>query len=468
MNSKINVPLPEFNWQSGQIYFPSRKSDINKNEEWSVAVCGDWAPMFGHTSAIVQNPSKFYGDLLPILQDANLRVLNLECIITDNDLVPIIKDGETIAVPSSTIKGLTNVPFDLACMANNHTFDFAEEGLFNTLEFLKNKNIKTIGAGLCQEEVEKPAFFNFGKTRVAFVNVAEGEEASSENKNAGVASLNLSRLGSQLPALKEQVDVLIVVVHAGREYLPVPAPYIRDIYRDLIDMGADLVIGHHPHVPQGIESYNSGVIVYSLGNFAFFMDTPAKLHRLGYFIKANFCGAELRAIEIWPYKINSNGLCLLEGTALASFLTNLNSLSDLIKDDDCLISLWNAYADKWLSKVGLEELVFSIVLLVNPNLLIKSILKKGLLHFNKECITHSLARRIIWRLINYLEHRPGSVTTQLQKKAMKQGASILRNRFDTLAHKELYLTALQRVMEGKFNQGPAWANNLLLKWEVFW
>lgn len=467
---QADFPSPEFDWQSGRIRFPLSQEN-GETYEWSLVVCGDWAPRFGQEQAIAESPLGFYGDLLPMMQETDLAVVNLECVLMDDDLQPIVKDGIAIQVPTSTIAGLSIVPFHLACLANNHTFDYGVEGLIETQKLLRRHHVQSVGAGLCAEEAEKARILQFGNTRLAVVNVAEGEEARSVNGGPGVASLDLSRLRAQLSSLQAQAEVLMVVVHAGREHLPVPAPYIRAIYRSLVDAGADLVIGHHPHVPQGIELYRSAPIVYDLGNFAFLMETPVEYHRLGYFLKARFRGSELHVLEIWPYRIGTDGLSLLTGEQLARFLLELEELSALIADDDRLVDVWNAYADSLFVSLGMQELADSIALLGGEALLVQSVLKASLNRFDGDGLAHRLARRAIWQGINWLGRRvrsgqppaePGRLTQ------MRRGASILRNRFDTLTHRELYLTALRRVMDDKLGHAPNWANKLLSDWKVFW
>jgi hypothetical protein len=460
---------PVFDWQSGQIRF-SLSPGNDETHEWSVVVCGDWAPL-EQLPALMSDPPGFYGDLLPIMQETDLAVVNLESVLTDDGLQPIMKDGIAIQLPTCAIAGLSIVPFHLACLANNHIFDYGAEGLIKTQELLERHHIRSVGAGLCAEEAERARFLQFGNTQLAVVNVAEGEEARSLNGGPGVASLDLSRLRAQLSSLRAQADVLVVVVHAGREYLPVPSPYIRTIYRSLVDAGADLVVGHHPHVPQGIELHNGTPIAYSLGNFALWMRATVEYRRLGYFLKARFRGSELHVLEIWPYRIGLDGLSLLAGEQLAGFLLELEELSALIADDDRLADVWDAYADSWLVSLGMQELADSIALLAGEALLVQSVLKASLNRFDGDGFAHRLARRVIWQGINWVGRRARSErppTEHGRLTQMRRGASILRNRFDTWAHRELYLTALRRVMDGKLGNAPGWASKLLSDWEPFW
>lgn len=459
----------EFDWISGVIHFPSSQK-VQELPEWSIVVCGDWAPNPEHIQPIVENLSGFYGDLLPVIRQADLALVNLECVLSDRDDEPIVKDGIPLRLPARAVAGLAEVPFQVACLANNHIFDYGKAGLTETLDLLQRHYIQPIGAGLSAEEAKKVGFFQFGDTRLAIVNVAEGEEARSLNGGPGIAPLDLIPLKLQLSSLRSQVDVLIVVVHAGREHLPTPAPYIRAAYHSLVEAGADLVVGHHPHVPQGIEIYQNTPIVYSLGNFALWMDTPVRYHYLGYFLKAKFYGPQLSKLEIWPYQIQPSGLRLLAQEPLANFLSELRNLSTLITDNSRLENIWNAYADRWLISVGVQELADSIASIGGERLLLQSTLKASLSRFKGNHLLHRLARRALGRGLDWLvgknqAEQPWSVF--YRRPQLKQGASILRNRFDTLAHRELALTALARAMAGQLGQTPEWANQALSDWQVF-
>jgi len=461
--------IPEFDWPAGCIRF-SVAPEAGEAREWSVVVCGDWAPFDAHVTAMLDDPAGFYGDLLPILQDADLAIVNLEAVPLDEDLPPIVKDGPAMRIPTAVVCGLTAAPFHLACLANNHVMDYGRDGLARTMELLTRNGVQCVGAGLNAEAAEAAKVFEVGPTRLAVLNVAEGEEARSVNGGSGAASLDGARLQGQLASLRNQADVVVVIAHAGREHLPIPAPHIRDLYHSLAEAGADLVIGHHPHVPQGIEFYKGALIAYSLGNFAFLMESPMEYHRLGYFLKIRFCGSRVSCAEIWPYHIMSEGLRLVTGERLQRFLAELKDLSGLITNEAHLADVWEAYADRWLVVSGIQELADSIGAMGARGLLAQSILKASLPQSEAKGLINRLARSVIWRAIHWLERGKGPMlwpSSFRSPSPVKSGASILRNRFDTPSHRELYLTALQRVMDSKAGQAPKWADRLLQDWNVF-
>ncbi|GEM_PF-406223 len=457
----------KLNWQENKINL-SKALPLDAPSDWkrwSVVVCADWAPRFGHWQTLEKEPRALYGDLLPIIQKADLAMVNVEGVLADEPLTPIVKDGIILQMPTQVALALSAVPFQLACLANNHIFDCGVAGLTQTQAVLCNHGLESVGAGLSLAEAETPKFFQFGSTRLAVINVAEGEEGRSVNGQAGVAPLDIGRLQKQLSVLRTQVDVLLVVAHAGRENFPMPVPHIQTAYRAIIEAGADLVIGHHPHVAQGVEIYQGKPIVYSLGNFAFLMGSTQKQHLWGYFLKANFYGPHLSEIELWPYHVGEHGLSLLTGKDWTEALQKLANLSDLITDEKRFREIWEAYAARWWAVSGAEELADSVASLTEWSHLLQSMLKAALPNFTSNWFKHRLARALIWRSIHWLERRNQSTMQSRINAESQHVASILRNRFDTVTHRELYLLVLKRIMDGKIGQTEDWANQQLIEWD---
>lgn len=433
--------------------------------EWSLAFCGDWAPKDEIGIALESDPASFYGELLPILRGADLAVVNLEGVLADGELKPITKDGICLRFPARLVSGLTVVPFRLACLANNHSLDFGIEGLARTKLLLDERGIGYTGARSSSSESDMPASFLFGETRLAILNVAEGEEARSLNGGPGVAPMDVLRVCEKIASLRSQAEVIVVVAHAGRENLPIPAPYVREAYRAFADSGAHLVIGHHPHVHQGIESYRNSTIAYSLGNFVLWTGTALPYHCLGYVAFAKFCDAQLISFEPVPYRIRPDGLTLLVGEERQTFMDNLNMLSDLLGDDARMQLLWCAYADRWFSLQGLQDLTDSVSVLGGNARLMRSWLRKRLKSHEDDDLKDKIARRLLWHVHNRLGRRT-EAPIQSGKAAVRSAAAVMRNRLDTRAHRDLLLTALGRIIDGTYGIASGWALDLLRTWQV--
>lgn len=168
--------------------------------------------------------------------------------------------------------------FNIISLANNHMFDYGVEGLLATKKAFKESI--TLGAGTW-DEAYKVKFIDIKGVRIGFFSGTSCDFASlkdvwTDKNKIGCAWINQKEVNNIISSAKKECDYLIVLSHGGVEFMDVPLPEWRDRYRELIDMGADAIIGSHPHVPQGVEKYNGKPIFYSLGNFFFDNDNAKK------------------------------------------------------------------------------------------------------------------------------------------------------------------------------------------------
>ena len=413
-----------------------------------------------------------YGDLLPILRGADVAAVNVECVLSDENRHPILKEGVAIHGPEAAAEGLRAASFQLACLANNHTLDWGPEGLADTRRVLERAGLRCIGAGETPAQAEQPAIFDAGGWRVAVLNAAEGEESSGAYDQPGAATFCEQRLARQVENLTQRVDVVIVILHAGREYIPLPPPYICRAYRTLVDAGADLVVGHHPHVPQGVEVYRGRPICYSLGNFVFptrFGGRP--FSRRGYAVQANFARDGIGSLRLLPYEITEQGPRLLRGASKAAFLKNLQRVSEVTAQPALVEEAWNAYCDDWFRRTGQFQL-WSLTK-ERPN-------EWSLLLGALKCLRHRLS---CFSDREWLRALPSRIRAKADKRSDQHTRSAaggfdrcrfpsraskiatkLRNKFQTPAHRELYLTALARAMNDQTGDWPDWARELYETW----
>jgi poly-gamma-glutamate synthesis protein (capsule biosynthesis protein) len=167
------------------------------------------------------------------------------------------------------VEGLKFAGFDVLSLANNHIWDWGSEALLDTIDILKQNGIEPVGAGENYLKANSPAIKDIRGTKIAFFAFTnlypESLEAGADY--SGISSFNIEKIKEEISRLKEfgEADIIVVSLHWGNEYEPEASQYQRDIAESLFESGADLIIGHHPHVIQEIE----GKIAYSLGNFVF-------------------------------------------------------------------------------------------------------------------------------------------------------------------------------------------------------
>jgi poly-gamma-glutamate synthesis protein (capsule biosynthesis protein) len=204
------------------------------------------------------------------LRSADLRFANLEAPLIDNG-VPLFSTGVRLHSPESTVHLLRQLGIDVVSVANNHLADMGIAGVRSTLARLDEAHIASIGAGHDRKEAESPRIVEVKGRRIGFLAACDNEGGGASWHQPGVNVLAPRRLVAAVTSLRAQVDYVVVSVHTGLEFQPAPEPFFRDLAHRLIDAGAVLVVGHHPHVPQGIERHGNGLIAYSLGDFLFDM-----------------------------------------------------------------------------------------------------------------------------------------------------------------------------------------------------
>ncbi|MEB1808534.1 MAG: CapA family protein [Bacillaceae bacterium] len=205
------------------------------------------------------------------IQKADYAVANLETAITTSNN----SFGKQYNFKANPVKleGLVNAGFDLVSLANNHTMDYREEGLLDTMKYLREYGIDFVGAGKNSEEAyaSHTVVLNDQKvTFLAFSRVLPDVSWYATDTKPGIASgYQEERVIDIIEKEKVDTDYVLVYMHWGIERANRPENYQRDYARKMIDAGADAVIGAHPHVLQGFEFYDGKPIAYSLGNFLF-------------------------------------------------------------------------------------------------------------------------------------------------------------------------------------------------------
>jgi len=168
------------------------------------------------------------------------------------------------------IDAVKSAGFDVVSLANNHTFDCFDAGFQNTAAAVERAGILHFGAGTNLDQATSPVIVERNSVRIAIVGAVDESSGVSQfaaDGKAGVAPLEIERLVAQIGQLRSQVDHVIVALHWGQERFFLPSPtHVEQAHR-LVDAGASIVLGHHPHVVQGFEMYRGAPIIYSLGNF---------------------------------------------------------------------------------------------------------------------------------------------------------------------------------------------------------
>ncbi len=171
----------------------------------------------------------------------------------------------------SCLESFREMGLNCISLANNHIMDYGDLALMDTIDYLKSAGLYPFGAGKNQEEALKPIIINKNGLVLSFF-ASLGYPLRIDgvaSEVSGPCQVGLDEFIFTIKEIRDQVDFIIVSLHWGFEYEPLPHSHQIEFAHQLIDNGVDLIIGHHPHVIQGIERYRGKYILYSLGNFLF-------------------------------------------------------------------------------------------------------------------------------------------------------------------------------------------------------
>ena len=232
-------------------------------------------------------------DVLDFLHSADHVITNVEGPIAE---IPqnTTKDGVRQllhTIDPAAIKVLKNMKADIWNICNNHIMDAKEFGIESTLKYAKESGVKTIGAGMNIFDARQPVILDeAGGIGMFGVGYQRACRVAGEDHPGCYSWSDLDEIQKTIKSIKEKCRWCIVVAHAGEEFTPLPSPYTRERYHKYLEMGADVVVGHHPHVPMNYETVGDKAIFYSLGNFIFDTDYQRAQFNteLGLLIKLNF------------------------------------------------------------------------------------------------------------------------------------------------------------------------------------
>lgn len=230
-----------------------------------IMLAGRWAPELrrkGYDFPFTATTSE--------LRKSDVTIANLESPIARHGTEYTDKKFRFRAEPA-VATALKTAGINLVTLANNHIMDFGQEALLETRNHLETAGIAWIGAGETLAEARKPYLYNAKGKTIAFLgySLTQPTEFFAGKGRSGTAPGFDRFIAEDIANVRRLADYVIVSIHWGTEGTSSIQPYQRVLAHKVIDAGADIILGHHPHVLRGIERYKKGIIFYSLGNFAF-------------------------------------------------------------------------------------------------------------------------------------------------------------------------------------------------------
>ena len=285
-----------------------------------------------------EGPAYPWGNILPLLQSADLAIVNLECVIatTGKPWSPEWKAFHFRADPIA-IDSLRQAGIDCVSIANNHVLDYGYKALAEMLKHLDDAAIHHAGAGLHHEDAKRPAILQSQGMHIAFI-------AATDNELRWVATAD--RPGTHwLPAIPDEqilqeiqddiqscrkagADIVIFSMHAGPNMVEHPSPEMCEFARGVIDAGADIYFGHSSHVFQGIEIYHERPILHDVGDLVddYAVD-PHFRNDQGLLFRLQVGPSGVERIELIPMTIGHCQVNVAEGTERRAIGERIQKLS---------------------------------------------------------------------------------------------------------------------------------------------
>jgi poly-gamma-glutamate capsule biosynthesis protein CapA/YwtB (metallophosphatase superfamily) len=279
------------------------------------------------------------------LPQADYYIANLETPITDLSSSAIRKTGPKI---KGSFQSLQNIVSQfkgklILTLANNHIMDYGQEGLYNTIDACKKLNIVTIGIENNDRNTTKVHKVEINNKKIAVLAIAEHQFGYANKNRIGYSALD-DTVFSEIRRLKQSNDFVIVSTHAGIEMSPLPSPEWRKTYREFITAGADIVHGHHAHVPQVTESYEQGYIYYGLGNAIVNPEKWKSRKMFSHSLAVEIIFSDKLEVKehLMQLKVQNNSVVLskLQGADLDKASETLRSINSLFLDKSKYEKVW--------------------------------------------------------------------------------------------------------------------------------
>jgi hypothetical protein len=312
-----------------------------------ILVAGDYSPI-GHINEMINSGEyeQIFSDVREINKDVDYSVVNFESTIADDSDEPIIKQGSNFHCSIKSIQAIKWAGFSLLTLANNHFRDYGDKGVRNSLDAIKLNKLDFVGGGVDIQQASKILYKEISGYTVAFINACEHEFSLATKEQSGSNPLDALHQYYQIKEAHDNADFVIVIVHGGHEYFPLPSMRMQKIYRFFADVGADVIINHHQHCYSGYEIYNGKPIFYGLGNFCFEGEGDVyPCWTKGFVVILNFEKGKI-TFELKPYIQCENNARVQFLSDRRKFDESIKELNDIIVNEESLRRSVQSYYEK--------------------------------------------------------------------------------------------------------------------------
>jgi len=304
-------------------------------DEITIAAVGDI--MLGHRAEpylLKEGPAYPFVNVLPVLRQAHVVIGNLESPVSTRGTA-VANKTFTLRVMPIAVEALKAAGIRVVTLANNHILDFGPQALQDTLTLLNENGILHAGAGMDLNDAREPALLKVGERTIAFLSysLTFPVEFYASAGRPGTAPGYKEFVKKDIQKARSQADLVVVSFHWGAELMTSAKDYQQALGRLSVNWGADLVLGHHPHILQELEIYHGRLIAYSLGNFVFGSESDRTNSSI--ILLCTFKGKSLVRIEAVPLDVNNYRVAyqprVLAGSKADGVLAEINAASERFK-----------------------------------------------------------------------------------------------------------------------------------------
>jgi poly-gamma-glutamate synthesis protein (capsule biosynthesis protein) len=315
-------------------YLPVRSAAEQPSAPAEVTIAAVGDIMLGHRAEPWierEGPGYPFLNVMPILQKADIVVGNLENPVSTRGIAVENKKFTLRSGPRAA-DALKAAGIRVVTLANNHIMDFGPQALQDTLTALGLSGILSTGAGMNLDDARAPAILKVGNRTIAFLSysLTFPVEFYASAGRPGTAPGYREYVRADIEKVRTRADIVVVSFHWGAELMTTAKDYQRELGRKSVDWGADLVLGHHPHVLQEIERYKGRLIAYSLGNFVFGSESDRT--NTSIILLCTFREKHLVRVEAVPLDVNNYRVSyqprVLTGVQAETVIGELNSFSE--------------------------------------------------------------------------------------------------------------------------------------------
>jgi poly-gamma-glutamate capsule biosynthesis protein CapA/YwtB (metallophosphatase superfamily) len=258
----------------------------------------------------------------------DLMMVNLENAVTRS--VDSVEKEFVFKMKAENISQFCNAGISIVNCANNHSADFGVEGILETIHQLDSAGIQHTGIGRNLSEARKAVVLDVNGIRIGFLGYGGSRDFIASRTKPGTTSRSLWLILEDIKRLKPRVNFVVVNIHWGEELEIRPDSNQIVLAHRMIESGADLIVGHHPHVLQGIEQYRGKIIAYSLGNFVFGGNSKSANSETAV-LKVRFAKENMK-IQAIPVSVRNWKPALADSSAAFRVLQSLQERSQIFSE----------------------------------------------------------------------------------------------------------------------------------------